>query len=194
MKKFYDWKIGQINIQSCSDDHRLHFALHECSRANLDVACFQEVRLLNSGAVNHNGYKFFWNGMKRFKRYGVGIAVRNNPNITIDGIINCTPRIMAADLTIKGCKVRVVSCHAPILKTALSTKQSFYRDLSKISKLENHRKLLVMGDFNSEPLFCRRHSRFDGRRPIEDDSNITNENVMLFLSYCRNNQLSILNS
>ena len=193
-KKYYDWKVGQINIQSCSDDHKLHFALQECLRANLDVVCFQEVRLLNSGSINHAGYKFFWNGLQRFKRYGVGIAIKNNSFINIDGIINISARIMAADITVKGCKIRIISCYAPTLKTPLTTKQSFYRELTKLSKPEKHRKLLVMGDFNAEPSFCRRHARYDGTRPLNEESNYSNENVMLFLNYCRDKHLSILNS
>ena len=52
-----------------------------------------------------------------------------------------------------------------------------------------------MGDFNAEPLFCRAHSRIDGKRNCPDDaSNLSNENVMLFLSHCRKHQLSILNT
>ena len=195
-KKFHKWKIGQINIQSCSDDHKLHRALHECARANLDVVCFQEVRLLNSGAITHNGYNFYWNGMQRFKRYGVAIAIRNNPNIVINSIYNSTPRLMAADLTIKGCKLRIISCYAPTLQgSSMATKQQFYRELSKLLKVEKHRKILINGDFNAEPDFCRRHSRFEGGKTFFDNgSDLTNENNMLFLQYCHTNQLAIMNT
>ena len=34
-------------MQTCSDDLKLYFVLQECSRANLDVVCIQEVRRLN---------------------------------------------------------------------------------------------------------------------------------------------------
>ena len=194
-KKFHKWKAGQINIQSCSDDQKLHSALQECVRASLEVVCFQEVRLLNSGSVKHLGYSFYWNGMRRLKRYGVGIAIKNSPEIIVNGIINSTARLMAADVTVKGCRVRIISCYAPTLKTPLSTKQKFYCELSKLSKVDNHRKLLIMGDFNAEPLFCRNHSRFDGRKQIpENETNMSNENVMLFVNYCQRNQLAILNT
>ena len=193
-KQFYDWKVGQINVQSCSDDHRIHFALQECVRANLDIICFQEVRLLKSGSIEHAGYTFFWKGLNRLRRHGVGIAIRKNSNIIVEGIIYSSARAIAADISVKGCKIRMISCYAPTLNSPQSTKQSFYKELSKLSKLENHRKLLIMGDFNAEPLFCRRHARYDGSRPLEEESNYTNENVMHFLNFCRDHRLSILNS
>ena len=127
-KKFHKWKIGQINIQTLSDDEKLHYVLKECNRANLDVVCLQEVRLLNSGSLKDNGYTFFWNGMKRYKRYGVAIAIKNQSNVIIDSIHNSTARIMAIDLTVSGCKVRIVSCYAPVLNAPFTTKQQFYRE------------------------------------------------------------------
>ena len=141
-KRYHKWKVGTINIQSCSDDLRLDLALQECVRANLDIICFQEVRRLNSGSVMHIGYSFYWNGLQRKRQHGVAIAIRKNPNIIIETIHYCSARLMAADVTIKGCKIRFVSCYAPTLKTAFSTKQNFYRELSHLSRTEKNRKLL----------------------------------------------------
>ena len=69
--------MGQLNIQTCYDDYKICMALQECKRANLDVVCFQEVRLLKSDERKHEGYTFHWNGMQRLQRYGVAIAIRN---------------------------------------------------------------------------------------------------------------------
>ena len=194
IKKYHKWKIGQINVQSCSDDVRLHLILQECKRANLDIICLQEVRRLNTGCLKHLGYSFYWSGLQRIRRHGVGIAIRNDCKITINGIINSGARLMAADLTVKGCKLRVISCYAPTLKTALSTKLSFYRDLKQLTKTEKNWKVLIQGDFNAEPQFCRHNSCFDGRKPLVDGTSQDNENAMLFLKYCQQNELSILNT
>ena len=195
IKKYHTWKIGQINLQTCSDDQKLHLSLLECGRANLDVVCFQEVRLLNTGSVQHLNYKFYWSGLKRCKRNGVGIAIRNSSDITINGIINTSDRLMAADITIKGCKLRIISCYAPTLKSSLSLKQSFYRSLNSLSKVEKTRKLMIQGDFNCEPKLCRTNSYYDGNEShFEDDADYSNENIMLFLQFCQKNKLSILNT
>ena len=195
IKKYHTWKIGQINLQTCSDDQKLHLSLLECGRANLDVVCFQEVRLLNTGSVQHLNYKFYWSGLKRCKRNGVGIAIRNSSDITINGIINTSDRLMAADITIKGCKLRIISCYAPTLKSSLSLKQSFYRSLNSLSKVEKTRKLMIQGDFNCEPKLCRTNSYYDGNEShFENDADYSNENIMLFLQFCQKNKLSILNT
>ena len=113
----------------------------------------------------------------------------------MDGIVYCNERLMAADITVRGCKIRVISCYAPTLTTALTTKLSFYRELSKLSKPEKHRKILVQGDLNAELQLCRSHSRFDGGSSFVDEgTNQTNENSMLFLKYCQENKLCILNT
>ena len=81
------------------------------------------------------------------------------------------------------------------LGTALSTKQSFYKELAALTKEDGKRKVIVQGDFNAEFEINRMHSCFDGSRSNFDDGmNQTNENAMLYLQFCRNNNLSILNT
>jgi len=137
----------------------------------------------------------YWNGMQRHKRYGVSIAIRLNSFINITSIHNISPRIIAADISVHGCKVRIISCYAPTLRDSIAAKQLFYRDLSKICTTENHRKIIINGDFNAEPGFCRTLSRFDGRSTVsEENCNYENENVMMFLQFCHQQKLSILNT
>ena len=195
-KLFHKWKIGSINIQTCSDDLKLDLTLQECLRANLDVVCLQEVRMLNTGSLRFHGYNFYWSGQKRFLRHGVAMAIKDCSSIIIDSIQTVTDRLMAADLTVKGCKVRVISCYAPTLNnSALSTKQSFYRSLSKLLVTDKNRKVIVNGDFNAEADLCRRHSCFDGAHSsLDEESDQTNENNMLFLLFCTSKKLSILNT
>ena len=104
------WNLGQINIQTCSDDIKLHLALQECMRANLDIVCFQEVRRTKKDNVKHLGYIFYWSGMQVQKKFGVGIAIRRCSSIIIECIHYISARVMAADITIKGCKLRIISC------------------------------------------------------------------------------------
>ena len=85
--EYHKWSIGQLNVQTCSDDIRLDLAIKECSRANLDIICLQEVRKLNTGSIVHCGYSFYWCGLKRFKRSGVAIAIQNCPYIKIENVL-----------------------------------------------------------------------------------------------------------
>ena len=53
----------------------------------------------------------------------------------------------------------------------------------------------MQGDFNAEFQISREHSCFDGSQSrIEEGTNQTNENCMLFLQYCQTNKLLILNT
>ena len=195
IKKYQKWKVGQINIRSCSDELKLDFALRECLRANLDVICFQEVRMLNSGSVKLQGYNFYWKGLQRIRDHGVGIAIRDSPSININAIESTNERMMAADITVSGCKLRIISCYAPTLFYASTTKETFYKSLSKLCKTERNRKVLIQGDFNCELDCCRRISYFDGSKGIPDwGINMENENAQLFTEFCCTNNLSILNS
>ena len=195
IKEYQKWSIGQLNIQTLSDDIKLDLTLQECHRANLDVICFQEVRRLNTGSLTHHGFSFYWSGLRRHKKHGVAIAIRKCNYITIESIHNINARIMAIDLMVRGFKVRVISCYAPTLYTSLSTKQSFYKDLSMLSKADGKRKVIIQGDFNAEFQISRTHSCFDGSRSnSEEGMNQTNENCMLYLQYCQNNNLCILNT
>ena len=168
-KKYYTWKIGQINIQTWSDDQKLHLILLECCRANLDVIWVREVRLTKSGSVLHLNYDFYWCGMQRCKRNGVAIAIRNNPYICVNSIFSVSDRLIAADITINGCKLRIISCYAPTMNSSLSSKQSFYRELSRLLKVDKNRKVILQGDFNCEPEFCRTNSYFEGGKSCFED-------------------------
>ena len=165
-KKYHTWKIGQINIQTCSDDQKVHFALLECCRANLDIVCFQEVRLRRTDSRCHLNYEFNWCGMESLHRNGVAIAIRKSTDIIRNGIINISDRLMAADVTIRGCMVRIISCYAPTSDSSLSSKQSFYRDLLALTKVEKHRKIVIQGDFNCEPQFCRSTCYYEGGKSL----------------------------
>ena len=196
-KEYHHWKVGQINIQSLSDDMRLDIALQDCVQANLDVVCFQEVRRLKVDKKHHLGYNFYWCGLKRYRRNGVAIAIRDSPDIVLDSIHNVSDRLMAADITVRGFKLRIISCYAPTRDgSSLTIKEIFYRNLVKLSKTEDrNRKILIQGDFNAEMKICREHSCFDGRISTSDEGlNQSNENCRLFLQHCQTNQLSILNT
>ena len=194
-RRYHNWKVGQINIQSCSDDLRLDLALQDCSRANLDVVCFQEVKRLKKDYVSHLGYIFHWSGHDVKKMHGVGIAIRKTPDIIIESVQYYSARLISADINVKGCSLRIISCYAPTRDSPLSTKQSFYRSLNSISNPDKPRKIIVQGDFNAELEICRGQYCFDGSRSrIDVGTNQINDNAKLFVEYCQKQQLSILNT
>ena len=193
--KFYQWKVGQINVQSASDDFRLNEILGECNNANLDIICMQEVRRLGQNSLCHLGYDFYWTGLKIRREQGVGIAIRQSKHIIVDGVIHHSPRLMAADLTISGCKIRMISAYAPQEDKPLSSKHEFYRELKKLCQPPSPYKVSINGDFNATTTIASRLSRFDGKiNRVYDEGDTSNENGELFLDFCAEKHLSIANT
>ncbi|XP_033103506.1 craniofacial development protein 2-like [Anneissia japonica] len=163
--------------------------LKDCKASNLDIIFIQEMRRLGEGSVSHEGYNVYWSDMKVKHLYGVGIAF-----ISINGIMNISPRLIAIDLMMKGLKLRIVSAYAPTEAKSLANKKSFYRELNKICHvgMDKNRKLLIQCDFNAITSICNKHSSFDGHNMHHDDT--FNENGRLLIDFCNRNDLSILNT
>ena len=163
---------------------------------SLDIVCMQEVRRLGNGSISHLGCDFHWTGQKLQRQHGVGIAIKTSKDIIVNGIIHHSPRLMVADIVVRGCKIRIISAYAPTEDKPLSTKQTFYRELKKLCLVDNKTKLSIHGDFNATTTITRRHSNFFGGRGknIYDEGDTSNENGNLFLDFCGLMKLSILNT
>lgn len=105
-------------------------------------------------------------------------------------------RLMAVDLVLAGVQMRAISFYAPTNPTALSTKKKFYRDLKKLFvTFGKDQQVLLQGDGNATFSLGSRNSYFDGAIDrVYDDGDTANENGELFLDFCREVNLSIMNS
>ena len=155
----------------------------------------QEVRRLGNDSLSHLGYNIYWSGLQMKREQGVAIAIRQSNDIKIDSITHHSARLMAADVTIRGCKIRIISAYAPTEDKAKSTKQSFYRELKKLCNAAKPYKTFIQGDFNATTTITTRHSCFDGNnKTVYDDEDTFNDNGEMFLDFCEENKLSILNT
>ena len=104
-KQICHWKIGTVNILSASSDLYLHECLRQCTRANLSICCFQEVRRLKKDSIfipitiddETTSWNVWWSGHKRKREHGIGIAVKSCKSITIENISQISPRVMFMD-------------------------------------------------------------------------------------------------
>ena len=90
----------------------------EACRANLTICALQEVRWTGSGAqvieVNTGEqYEFHWSGYKRKREAGVGLLIRQSPDIVIGDVNYIGPRLMSASISIKGFNTKVIVAYAP---------------------------------------------------------------------------------
>ncbi|XP_071959537.1 uncharacterized protein [Antedon mediterranea] len=193
--KYFHWRAGQINVNTCSDDFLLHETLIQIKAANLDIVCMQEVRRIGTGAISHEGYNVYWTGLKIKKMYGVAIAIKQSPHIKVSNVYYVYERLMAIDVTIQNCKLRIVSAYSPTESGSESSKDIFYAKLSKVTRVENNTKLLLMGDFNATSTITTRKSLFDGNlHRFQDTDDISNDNGTRLINYCSDFKLCILNT
>ena len=87
----------------------------------------QEVRRLGNDSICHQGYNIYWSGLKQRREQGVAIGIRESTNFIVEGIIYESARAMAIDLTIRGCKIQIISLYAPTEDKSLASKQTFYK-------------------------------------------------------------------
>ena len=201
-KKFQLWRHCTINAQTCSTDFRLTECIRQFARAGIHIGFLQETRKLNIGSTiilvtdDDNiefKYEVHWSGYKTKKQAGVAIAIRIDNNIDIGEITYDSPRLMTACVNMYGCHIKAVNGYAPTELGTDNAKTSFYKSLCKVTVKPTKRcKLLVAGDFNATTSAALTHCSFRSATIVDDL--ISNNNGDRFLDFCRDANLSILNT
>ena len=187
-KEYSYWKVGTINVLTASDDLLLHECLRQCTRAKLDICCFQEFRRLGNDSISIDvaaddqkaEWNVWWSGMKRKRSYGVAIAIRKQRHLTIEDIGHVSSRVMWIDCICHGMKLRIVCTYAPTEEGSSHQKDTFYKELSEVSVVEKKRQLIVCGDMNATAEYCT--SFVGGSNCTHTGANDNGERFANFLS------------
>ena len=109
---------------------------------------------------------------------GVGILIKCDKDITIDGPDFEDPRIIAFSMKIYGFNIRLVNVYAPTESGgSVTQKGAFYRSLKKaFTKTEKHQKLIIAGYLNATTAVALQKSEYDESQMITDE--ICNDNGM----------------
>uniref|UniRef100_A0A7M5XFT5 Endonuclease/exonuclease/phosphatase domain-containing protein n=1 Tax=Clytia hemisphaerica TaxID=252671 RepID=A0A7M5XFT5_9CNID len=196
----HQWRIGTVNIRTGKDDIKLENCITEIAKADLSVCAFQEVRRLNSSSVkiepkiNDKNYKYelYWCGYSMKRQHGVGIAIKIENDIEIEEVLPVSPRIITANITIRGCSLRIICCYAPTEDDSTSSKNLFYANLNKQFICEKTRKVICLGDFNATSSATLYNSSLRENTLIDDL--IVNNNGLRFHEFFNRNRLSVLNT
>jgi len=184
MQNNHLWKLGTINVRTGREDQKLERIVHEINKANLSICALQEVRRLSQGSATipkqingtTNQYEVYWSGYARKRIHGVGLVVKVDPNIEVNDIIYVTSRIIVADITLYGCKLKVICCYAPTEEDTVSAKDIFYNKIkSLINKTEKDRKVICLGV--RQPQLVGRIHRFVKIRLLKILNSMTMENA-----------------
>ena len=91
-KKMCSWKFATINVLSASDDFYLAECLRQCTRANLDICCFQEFCRLGKDTMSlpitindtKTEWYVYWSGYKMVREAGVAISIRKSNKMKVE--------------------------------------------------------------------------------------------------------------
>lgn len=160
-KQRCNWKFATVNVLSASDDFYLAECLRQCTRANLDICCFQEFRRLGKDSISlpvtindtKTEWDVYWSGYKKARKAGVAIAIRKSNKIKIEDFGQVSPRLIWIDCVFYGIRLRIVSAYAPTEEAKDSTKDHFYKTLRDHCVVGQKQQLLLGSDMNATANF-----------------------------------------
>ena len=132
--------------------------------------------------------------MKKRRTAGVGILIKCDKNVEIDGPDSEDPRLLCFNLKIYGFNIRLVNVYAHTeISGSTNQKDIFYRSLLKAcEKKGKHKKLLVVGDINATTILGLQNSNYDGSQVMTDE--ICNDNGARLKNLCRSKRLCMASS
>ena len=119
--KYYQWKIGTINVLREQTDFWLNHTIKQVSKAGLEICAFQEFRRLGTGNLieevtdergTKHSYEIHWSGNVRKRIEGVALAIKITKDITIKSVTMINSRIITATIDLKGCTIKIIACYA----------------------------------------------------------------------------------
>ena len=135
------------------------------------------------------------------ERAGVAIVVSPQIRPFVKDVRQISGRIISLELRAKGRNLHFTSCYAPHSGYDTDSKSMFYNDLSKVCRKAKGVHYLG-GDMNAR-LHYRFHSEENvlgphifgrGREYLNSVSDATLENRYLFMTFCQQNGLNVLNT
>ena len=208
-KKSIVWKLSTWNIRTMGNEDdekvmqvktkrkldKLPFIIEECREFNLDVVCLQEVRRIQQGCVQRDGFLFYFSGHNSLKKEGVGLVFSGRFFDEVKIVKYVSSRIMWVAGTVDGMEVVIFSVYAPTNVYPITIKQKFYEELENELKgvpREFKSRVFIGGDFNAR-IGTFEKGLFDNCRGKFIDG-IQNENGLLLMEFCLRNSLYISNT
>ena len=119
------------DLQQLDDARKTAGIDRELQRLSIDIACFQETRLPDSGSIKEANYTFFWQGRPTDepRQHGVGFAVKNTLLLTVEPPSEGMERIISLRSSTPTGPVTIFSVHAPSLCSSPEAIDAFYEAL-----------------------------------------------------------------
>ena len=201
--RFENINIATLNIRTLLCDIKFANTIQEAKNLNLDVLALQEVRRNGTGSFELDsdgikGWQFVWSGFKRKAEAGVAFILAPHVKL-VDTHVHYDARIMSVRVIIYGLCLTLTCAYAPTDCNSESAKSLFYSKLRKANSdmlKYNRFKSINLGDYNATiGMDSKSSGAWDDVLGFNNSSLVnTNANGELFLKFCSENKLKIINS
>jgi exonuclease III len=180
-------KVISFNVRSMSnndtDNDKRVLMSHELKQLGVDIAIFQEARMVGKGKVDMgSGYDLYFSGHGKHKIHGVAIAIRND--MIFKSVNQISERLMELTVeTAMGSLWHIIGAYAPTNCSGIEDKLQFYRQITEtLARVDPKALLIVGGDFNARlgpynPLVTKKE-RVIGRHGIQNQPQNQNGNLL----------------
>ena len=184
-------------------DVKLANSILEGKILHLYVLALQEVRRHGTGTFEFDsgdikGWQFVWSSFKRKSEAGVALILAPRVKL-IESHVHYDARILSVRVIIYGLCLTLTCSYAPTDCSPESSKTLFYRELRKANSdmlKFNRFKSINLGDFNATiGMDSKSNGAWDDILGANNSSIVkTNANGELFLKFCSEKKLKIINS
>lgn len=184
-------KIGTWNVRSMYEPGRMHNAIREMQRLNIDILGISDTRWPDSGQLNTtNGIMYFSGNDETHHRNGVAILVARNVIPSVIGFTPISDRIILLQLQTNKAKVNIIQIYAPTADKPDEEIELFYDNLqSVLSSTKTRDATIIIGDFNAK-IGKGRCDKYVGEYGL----GTRNERGDRLLEFCQTNNYIITNT
>uniref|UniRef100_A0A8D8XEP5 Craniofacial development protein 2 n=1 Tax=Cacopsylla melanoneura TaxID=428564 RepID=A0A8D8XEP5_9HEMI len=145
-------RIGTWNVKTMNQGGKIHNAIQEMTRLNLNFLGVSEMRWPGSGSVNIQDHQVFYSGTDNGKHeYGVGLILTKEIAKCVDNFIPVSCRVMLVQIKAKPVDLNIIQVYAPTSDATEEEIEDFYSSLNQVlKKLKKQDILILMGDFNAK--------------------------------------------
>ena len=146
-----EFRMGTWNVRSLLEAGKLHNAVKEMKRLNLDILGISEHRWPGTGSCSCGDARMYYSGPSKSGRNGVAIIVRNGFKEAVENVTAYSDRVMLMQIKGKTQKINIVQAYAPTADKEDVEIEDFYNQLQEVIKpLKKHDMNVVMGDLNAK--------------------------------------------
>lgn len=184
-------KICTWNVRTMARAGKIHNAIQEMRRMNIEIMGVSEMRWPNTGEMKVQDHTVLYSGKTDgVYEHGVGIIISPNVAKCIANFVPISERAMLLQVNASPIKINILQVYAPTADKPEDQVIEFYHSINEIiEKIPKHELLIVMGDFNAK-LGAGNRSQHIGEHGLVE----RNERGDLLETFAESSDLVVMNT